>query len=617
YWYFSRTTEGLNYPRSCRIRATDRDTLPDVTEPRDDEEVLLDVNVVAADHEFTEIGASAVSPNGRLLAYSVDTTGDERYDLWVKDLRTGDLIDGPVEGIGSDCVWGSDADLFYTRVDDAWRPHQVWRHTVAVAEPDVLVLTEPDARFWMGLESSRDHQWVQIMLASKTTTEVHLVRTTDTTGTPRCVAPRRQGVEYAVEVGPDALWILHNIGAPQFMLSRATFDAAGADDWVTVLAERPDRRLVEVSVYRRHAVVSHRTDGATGILCFDVEGATLQRPRPIGFTDPVHTVMPEDAPDADTDRIRFHDESLTTPPSLWEYRLDTGERRLLKQVEVRDHPVHGRYDPSAYVAERRWVEAEDGTRIPLSVVRRVDTPINRTAPGLLYGYGSYEIPSDPYFDIGRISLLDRGFVFAIAHVRGGGELGRPWYEDGKELAKPNTFTDFIACGRYLITEGFVAADRLAAQGGSAGGLLVGAVANLDPGLFAAIHALVPFVDPVTTILNPDLPLTVMEWEEWGNPVEDPRVYASMCSYSPYENVTPRPYPAILATTSFHDTRVEVTEPAKWIARLQATVTNGPDRPVLLRTEMAGGHGGVSGRYRFWRERAWQQAWIIDQVGGPS
>ena len=236
-----------------------------------------------------------------------------------------------------------------------------------------------------------------------------------------------------------------------------------------------------------------------------------------------------------------------------------------------------------------------------------------TAPGLLNGYGSYEIPSDPYFATSRISLLDRGFVFAIAHVRGGGELGRPWYEDGKELHKRNTFTDFIACGEHLVASGYVAGDRLAAEGGSAGGLLIGAAVNLSPDLFRAVHAAVPFVDPVTTILNPDRPLTVMEWEEWGNPVDDEDVYAYMRSYSPYENIAARPYPAVLATTSLHDTRVEVTEPAKWVSRLQQTVTNGPDRPVLLRTEMAGGHGGVSGRYRAWQERAWQLAWLIDQV----
>ena len=252
--------------------------------------------------------------------------------------------------------------------------------------------------------------------------------------------------------------------------------------------------------------------------------------------------------------------------------------------------------------------------MPISLVRHRDTPTNGTAPGLLYGYGAYESATMPYFAMSRISLLDRGFVFAIAHVRGGGELGRPWYDGGKLLDKPNTFSDFVACGRVLVDEGRVAPDRLLAEGGSAGGLLIGAAVNLDPGLFRAVHAAVPFVDPLTTILNPDLPLTVMEWEEWGNPVEDPEVYACMKAYSPYENIAAVQYPAILATTSLNDTRVEVTEPAKWVARLRDVATNGEDRPILLKTEMVAGHGGVSGRYKGWRERAFQLAWLVDQAG---
>ncbi|MFV0405490.1 MAG: S9 family peptidase [Propioniciclava sp.] len=618
FWYYSRTTEGLNYPRTCRVPATTRDQIPDLSQTSPDEVVLLDVNRLAEGHEFTALGLAEVSPNGRLLAYSLDTTGDERYDLSILDLGTGEVIDGPLPGIGSGGTWAGDDHLFYTRVDDAWRPHQVWRHQLgAPADTDALIMEETDARFWMGVDSSRDWQWVQIDLGSKKTSETWLIPAADPETPPRCVAARRPDVEYSVDVGTDALWIVHNHQAPQFALCQAPLDAISAEQWVPVLPEQENRRLLGISVYDTHAVVSHRTDGLPGITVFTRTGANLGDPHELAFNEASYDVRAEDAQDADTDRIRFQYESLTAPPSVWEYRLDTGSRRLLKQVEVLEHPHHGAYDPTAYTSERLWATAADGTEIPISLVRRHDTPVDGTAPGLLYGYGSYEIPIDPYFATSRISLLDRGFVYAIAHVRGGGERGRPWYDAGKELTKRNTFTDFVSCAQHLIAEGYVAVDRLAAEGGSAGGLLIGAATNLAPDLFRAVHADVPFVDPLTTILNPELPLTVMEWEEWGNPVDDPEVYAYIKSYSPYENIQRRSYPAILATTSLYDTRVEVTEPAKWIARLQQTVIPNPARPVLLRTEMAGGHGGASGRYQAWRERAWQLAWLIDQVSTPS
>lgn len=614
YWYYSRTTEGLDYARACRVPATSRDDIPDVTTAPPGEQVLLDANELAKGHDFFALGWSQVSPDGSRLAYSVDTAGDERYDLFVRDLATGTVIDGPIEGIGAGGAWSGDGWLLYTRVDAAWRPHEAWLHRLGGGRADTRVFAEPDDRFWVSLDSSRDDAWVMIAVGSSTTTEWHLLPADDPTGTPRCVTPRRQGVDYSVEVGPDALWILHNDDAPQFALSRAPLTCTSASEWRTVMAERPETRLTGVAAYRSALVVEHRTNGLAGITVVPVDAVgALGTPVELAFDEALYDVGAEDSPDVDTDRIRLGYESLATPPSVWEYHLETGSRRLLKQVEVLDHPTKGAYDPGEYISERLWATADDGTRVPVSLVRRRDTPVDGTAPGLLYGYGSYEVPTMPYFAMSRISLLDRGFVFAIAHVRGGGELGRPWYEGGKELAKPNTFGDFVACGRLLVDEGFVSPDRLLAEGGSAGGLLMGAVANLAPDLFRAIHAAVPFVDPLTTILNPDLPLTVMEWEEWGNPLEDPQAYACIKGYSPYENVRATRYPAILATTSLNDTRVEVTEPAKWIARLRDRATNGPDRPILLKTEMVAGHGGVSGRYKAWRERAFQLAWLVDQA----
>lgn len=614
YWYLTRTTEGLNYPRYTRIPAGSRDEIPAMGEPGRDEAVLLDVDVLAAGHEFCALGWIEVSPDGSRLAYSVDTSGDERYDLFIVDLATGQIIDGPVTGIGPGGAWAGDDWVFFTRVDAAWRPFEVWRHKVGDAAGDALVFTERDERFWVGVDSSRDHAWVLIELGSKTTTEAHLIAASDPEGTPRCVAPRRQGVDYSIEVAPDALWVLHNDGAPEFCLARAPLDATSHTEWTTVVPERPATRLTGMSVYQSAVVVSHRTDGLSGIAVMPrAADGTLGVLADITFDEALYDVGAEDSPDFDTDRIRFGYESMVAPSSVWEYRLDTGARRLLKEAEVLDHPVHGAYDRSQYVSERLWATADDGTAVPVSVVRHVDTPVDGTAPGLLYGYGSYEIPINPYFATSRISLLDRGFVCAIAHVRGGGELGRGWYEAGKELRKKNTFTDFVACGRLLVASGRVAPGRLLAEGGSAGGLLMGVIANEAPELFRGIHAAVPFVDALTTILNPDLPLTVIEWEEWGDPLHDADVYAYMKSYSPYENVTARTYPAILATTSLNDTRVEVTEPAKWIAQLRDVATNPPERPILLKTEMVAGHGGVSGRYQAWRERAFQLAWLIDQV----
>ena len=614
FWYFGRTTEGLDYATHCRVPASTRDEIPDVTLPGPDEEIVLDVNALAAGHDFLSLGWAEVSPDGRRIAFSVDTAGDERYDLSVVDLATGGVVDGPTAHVGAGGAWLGDDWLFYLRVDDAWRPHEVWRHELGTGSHD-LVLAEPDERFWVGVDTSRDRRWALIELGSKTTTECHLVPTDAPASEPRCVAPRRDGVDYSLEVAPDALYVLHNDGAPQFMLSRAPLGSTGSDAWEVVLPERARTRLTGVSAYDAALVLTHRTDGLSGVALLPrLPDGSLGEPVEVAFDEPLYDVDAEEDPDHATDRIRLGYESMVTPPTVLEYRLDTGERRVLKQTPVEDHPTRGPYRPAEYVQERLWATADDGTQVPISLVRHRDTPVDGTAPGLLYGYGSYEIPINPFFSISRLSLLERGFVYAIAHVRGGGELGRPWYDDGKELAKQNTFTDFVACARHLVALGYVAPGRLVAEGGSAGGLLMGAVANLAPELFVAIHASVPFVDALTTILNPALPLTVMEWEEWGDPLHDPAVYAYMKQYSPYENIRAARYPAILATTSLNDTRVEVTEPAKWVARLREVTTNGPDRPILLKTEMVAGHGGASARYRAWRDRAFELAWIIDVAG---
>ena len=484
------------------------------------------------------------------------------------------------------------------------------------AADDAVVLTEPDERFWLGVDPSRDERWLVFGSESKLTSEQRLLSTDDPEGTPRVVAPRRQGVEYSVEPAGDRLLVVHNDGAEDFALAQAPLVASSHTEWVPVLPPQPGVRLLGVDAYASHVVVTLRRDGLSGLhvlpraACGDLlTGADVT------FEEPIFTVGCPGAPEYDTPSIRIDYTSMLTPASVYDYDLATGRRTLLKRTTVLPSTTQGPYDPARYVQERSWATAPDGARVPISVVRRADVPLDGSAPALLYGYGSYEISIDPTFSVSRLSLLDRGVVFAIAHVRGGGELGRAWYDQGKVLTKWNTFTDFAACANHLVAEGYTRPDRLAARGGSAGGLLMGVVANAWPEKFQAVHAQVPFVDALTTILDPDLPLTVTEWEEWGDPLHDADVYAYMKSYTPYENVADQDYPAILATTSLNDTRVYYVEPAKWVAALRATAGTTTRRPVLLKTEMVAGHGGVSGRYAGWREVAFANAWVLDQIAG--
>lgn len=614
YWYYTRTVEGSEYPIHCRVLAASDGTPPDPEREIEGEEVLLDCNAAAEGHEFFSIGTFAVSPNGRLLAYATDTSGAERFTLRVLDLTTGELLPDVIDDTFYGSTWLGSEHLFYVRADEAWRPYVVLRHTLGTeASADVEVLSEPDEKYWVGVDASRDEQWLQIGVGSKLTSEAWLLNADDPEGKPRLIAPRRDGIEYTVEIAGDRLLIVHNDGALDFCLSQAPLDATSHTDWQPILGHQTGVRIQSVNAYASHAVVSLRRDGLTGLHILPRTADGFGPGWDIAFDEPLYSVDSPSGWEYATRTIRVEFASLVTPGSVFDYDLSSRELTLLKQTPVQPDPAGRPYDPADYRQRREWATAEDGTQIPISIVHRADVPLDGSAPGLIYGYGSYEIPIDPTFAISRLSLLDRGFVFAIAHIRGGGEMGRSWYDHGKELTKINTFTDFVSCARHLVEKKYTSADRLAARGGSAGGLLMGAVANLAPEAFRAIHAGVPFVDALTTILNPELPLTVTEWEEWGDPLHDPGVYAYMKSYTPYENLQPKNYPAILATTSLNDTRVFYTEPAKWVAALRQTATNGPDRPILLKTEMVAGHGGVSGRYKSWREIAFEYAWIVDQV----
>ncbi|TNH23818.1 S9 family peptidase [Micromonospora orduensis] len=611
HWYYTRTIEGQQYGVHCRRAVRDGETDPPVSAdgaPLDGEEVLLDGNLLAEGHDFFSLGAFDVSPDGRWLAYSTDFSGDERFTLRVKDLTTGELLPDEVPDTFYGTAWSADASvLFYVTVDDAWRPNRVWRHTVGSASADdVVVHQEDDERFWVGVELTRSEKFILVDIHSKVTSEVLVIPAGNPTGAPAVIAPRRQGIEYAVEHHGHRFLILHNDGAEDFALAFTSADAPG--DWVPLIEHTPGTRLEAVDAFANHLVVSLRTDGLTGLRVLPVGSDDSYD---IDFPEPLYSVGLDANPEYRTGQIRLRYASLVTPDSVYDYDLVTRQMVLRKQKPVLPGPDGRPYDPAEYEQHRDWALADDGTRVPISLVCRVGTPRDGSAPCELYGYGSYEASMDPWFSVARLSLLDRGVVFAVAHTRGGGELGRRWYDQGKMLAKKNTFTDFVACARHLVKAGWTASDRLVARGASAGGLLMGAVANLAPDAFAGIVAQVPFVDALTSILDPSLPLTVTEWEEWGNPLEDPEVYAYMKSYTPYENVAAVDYPAILAVTSLNDTRVLYSEPAKWIARLRATA---PQGDYLLKTEMGAGHGGPSGRYDAWREEAFINAWILDRLG---
>jgi oligopeptidase B len=616
WWYYSRSIEGKQYMVHCRRAVRPDDAGPPLTEdggPLDGEIVLLDGNEAAGDSQFFRLGAFDVSPDGRLLAYSTDLSGSERYTMRFKDLQTAELAPDEIPDTFDGGAWSADASaFFYITVDDAWRPYRVWRHTIGTAaSDDVLVFEETDPKFNVGVGLTRSKRYLMVGSTSSLTSEIRMLDASHPTGEFTVVAPRRPGVDYQVEHqvmadGTDRLLILHNDGAVNFELAQAM--VASPTRWVPLIPHRDDTRLVAVDAFADHLIVYLRRDGLTGLRVLRGDGTAEE----IDFPEPLYSVGPGANPEYDSATFRLHYTSLVTPDSVFDYDVATGELTLLKQAPVLPGPDGTPYDPANYEQHRLWATAEDGTRIPMSLACRKDMPRDGSAPFLLYGYGSYEMSSDPRFFIRLISLLDRGFSYAIAHVRGGGEMGRRWYDDGKMLTKINTFSDFIACARHVVADGWTSPERLIARGASAGGLLMGAVANMAPDAFGGIVAQVPFVDALTSILDPTLPLTVPEWEEWGDPLHDPEVYRYMKSYTPYENVTPgQVYPPILAVTSLNDTRVLFHEPAKWIAILQAVAKGGP---FLLKTQMTAGHGGRSGRYDAWREEAMVLAWIITTAG---
>ncbi|HEX2038969.1 MAG TPA: S9 family peptidase [Acidimicrobiales bacterium] len=597
YWYYARTVEGLQYPITCR-RAGSEDG---------PEQVLLDENVLAEGHDFLAVANDEVSPDHRLLAYATDYDGGERYGLRFRDLATGQDLPDVVEETYYGLAWSADSStVFYTKVDEAMRPHQVWRHRIGTpTADDALVFQEDDDRFWLGVHLTRSERYLLLLLESKVTSEMWFLPADDPSGEFRVIAPRQQDVEYYADHHGDRFFVVTNAdGAENFKLVEAPVATPGREHWRDVVPHRPDVKLDGAEAFARHLVLHERAEGLRRLRILrlaDGEQHVVEQP------EPVYTVGPDVNAEFDTDVYRFSYQSLVTPRSVYDYDMEARTRVLKKQ-----QPVLGGYDPTQYTTLRAWATAPDGVRVPMSIVHRTDVALDGSAPALLYGYGSYEHSVDPTFSSLRLSLLDRGVVYAVAHVRGGGEMGRRWYEDGKYLKKKNTFTDFVACAEQLVADRYTSPARLAFRGGSAGGLLMGAVVNLRPDLPAAVVAEVPFVDCLTTILDETLPLTVLEWEEWGNPVADPEVYEYMKSYSPYDNVRAEPYPAMLVTAGLNDPRVSYWEPAKWVQRLRTTTTG--DRPVLLKTELGAGHMGPSGRYDAWRDEAFVLAFVLDALG---
>jgi oligopeptidase B len=595
YHYYSRTQAGGQYPIFCRTLGA----------PDGPEEILLDQNPLAGGHNYFRIGASEVSPDHRLLAYSVDTSGAEEFTLFIKDLATGGLLAESMPRTSLGVAWANDSrTLFYTVLDDTRRPCRLFRHVLGTnPSEDVLVYFEPDASFFLDISRTRSRRYLLLDISSHSTSEVRFVNADCPEEPFRLVQPREQGVEYTVSHHDDRFFITTNDGAPNFRLVEAPVDDPSKEHWSPVLPYRPEIKLDSTDAFRQHLVVYEREAGLRRIRAIDLVSGSQHL---IPFPEPVYTIRAHTNPEFDTTLLRFTYTSLVTPNSVVDYDLVSHTWTVRKQTEVR-----GGYDPSRYRSERLFARAPDGMQVPISLVYRAPLELDGSRPFLLSGYGAYGLSYDPVFSSNTLSLLDRGFVLGIAHVRGGEEMGRAWYEGGRLLQKRSSFTDFIASAEHLVEAGYTSPTQLVINGGSAGGLLMGAVTNLRPDLFRAVLAEVPFVDVVNTMLDATLPLTVIEYDEWGNP-NDPAAYAYIRSYSPYDNIEARHYPHILVTAGLNDPRVAYWEPAKWTAKLRAKKTD--SNRLLLRTNMGAGHGGSSGRYDLLREMAFKYAFMLDVLG---
>ena len=590
WYYYARTEKGKAYPIYCRKHGS-----LDAAE-----EIFFDQNEAAKGLEYYQLGGLEVSPDHRHLALLIDTSGYEAFTLRVLDLQTAAWLPDAVENLGFGLAWASDnATVFYATTDAAKRTNEVWRHRLRTERAaDVSVYRDDDSLFNVGIGRSRSGAWIHLVSGSFSSSETWLLDAHAPESAPRLVRKRESNVEYDVASDRDWLYIVTNVGgAKNFKVMRAPIADFGT--WQEWLPHRPDVFVEGVDVFKTHLMILERHEGLRKIRVLMLDGGGDFF---IEFPEAAYGVTPGSNPEFDTQLIRFTYSSLVTPDSVYDYDIRTRDRVLLKRDEVL-----GGYDASLYAVERLMAPARDGVRVPISLVYRKPLDRDGKRPLLLYAYGSYGYTMEPTFSSQRISLLDRGFVYAIAHIRGGQEMGRGWYDDGKMMKKMNTFTDFIDSAEYLARESYTSVGAITAHGGSAGGLLMGAIANLRPDLWRAVVADVPFVDVINTMLDETIPLTVQEWEQWGNP-KLAEHYAYMRRYSPYDNVEAKAYPRMLMTSGINDPRVAFWEPVKWIARLRALRTD--TNPTLLKMQMGSGHGGASGRYERIKEQAFRYAFIL-------
>lgn len=593
YFYYSRTEAGKQYPIRCRRKGS-------MEAP---EEVVLDLNELAKGQTFMSVAAYQVSDDGNLLAYSTDNTGFRQYTLAVKDLRTGNLLSDHIEKTGS-VAWASDnKTLFYTVEDSAKRQYRLYRHKVGTAGSDDLIYEETDARFSVEVFRTRSKAYIFLISGSHTTSEARFIAADQPTAEWKLVEPRKQDVEYYPDHNGDFFYIRVNDTGRNFRLVKAPVTTPGKANWQEEIPHRPSVMLDDTDFFRNYYITYERENGLPQISVADLQSGKSHR---IPFPEPAYVSTPYVNREYDTTKFRYSYQSFVTPQSVYEYDMASGASTLLKQKEV-----PGGYDRTRYQVEQLYAPASDGARIPISVVYLKGKKLDGASPLYLYGYGSYGISVDVNFNSNLFSLVDRGLVYAIAHPRGGGEMGKTWHDDGRMMRKKNTFTDFITSAEYLVSKGYGSKDKLVIEGGSAGGLLMGAVTNMRPDLFHAVIAKVPFVDVMNTMLDESLPLTVTEFEEWGNPKEKP-AFDYMITYSPYDNIQKKTYPNILVKTSFNDSQVMYWEPAKYVAKMRATRDD--NKILILKTNMGAGHGGASGRYDRLHEAAFDYAFILNQVG---
>ncbi|XZF65406.1 MAG: S9 family peptidase [Gloeotrichia echinulata DVL01] len=595
YYYYSRTEEGKAYPIYCRKKGS-------LEAP---EEVLLDENELAKEHEFFSLGIFDISPNHQILAYSIDTSGSEEYTLFFLDLATCQLYTETIPETYFSFAWANDNQtVFYTKINDANRPYQLFSHTLGT-DPvaDALIYEEPDDSYNLYVEKTSSEAYILFILQSSITTEIHYLDAAHPRGDFQLIHPRTTGIEYEVEHHTDYFYIVTNDAATNFKLMKTPVATPAKENWQTVIPHQEDVLLSGISLFANYLVIYERK---AGLQTARVRNLSTGEENNLTFPEPTYEFDEGNNPEFNTTILRFNYTSFITPESVFDYNMETHQRELLKETEV-----IGGYDKTQYQSEWLIATAQDGTQIPISIVYKRGIKKDGQNPLVLKGYGAYGYSSSASFSSTRLTLLDRGVVFAIAHIRGGQEMGRKWYEDGKFLQKKNTFTDFITCAEYLIAEKWTNSNALAITGGSAGGLLIGAVINMRPELFKIAVAHVPFVDVVTTILDTSLPLSAQEWEEWGNP-NDKVYYDYIKSYSPYDNIEAKDYPDLLITAGLNDSRVKYWEPAKWIAKLRELKTD--NNILLLKTNMDAGHSGASGRYETLREIAFEYAFILDRLG---